>query len=58
MTVAPVRVGEVFVPGGLPTVTYNPRSELKLEERLQDYLEERHRIPLSPDPRNRGRRYC
>lgn len=27
---------EVFVPGGLPKLTYNPRKELELEERLND----------------------
>jgi integrase len=39
-----VRVGEVFVPGGLPKITYNPRKDLKLEQRVRDYLDERHKI--------------
>ena len=44
MTQAPVKVGQVFVAGGLPTVTYNPRAALNLETKLQDYLDEGHRI--------------
>ena len=27
---------EIFIPGGQPTLTYNPREDLKLEERLED----------------------
>jgi hypothetical protein len=41
---ARLRVGQVFVAGGAPTITYNPRTELNLEERIQDYLDEGHRI--------------
>lgn len=37
-------VGEVFVPGGLPRITYNPRESLKLEERVSDYVNERHKV--------------
>lgn len=29
------RTSEVFVPGGMPILTYVPRSDIKLEERLQ-----------------------
>jgi len=29
-----VSAAKVFVAGGLPTVTYNPRSNLRLEDRL------------------------
>ncbi|WP_162888405.1 ATP-binding protein [Streptomyces cavourensis] len=39
-----LKVGQVFVAGGPPTITYNPRSELNLEERIQDYLDEGYRI--------------
>ncbi|MFF4033071.1 ATP-binding protein [Streptomyces sviceus] len=39
-----LRVGQVFVAGGAPTITYNPRTELNLEEQIQDYLDEGHRI--------------
>lgn len=37
---APIKTGDVFVPGKAPTYTYNPRDELQLEERLRDYLED------------------
>jgi predicted RNA-binding protein len=39
-----MRVGEVFVPGGFPEVTYVPRDELQLEERVRDYLVERFKV--------------
>ncbi|MFJ7773948.1 hypothetical protein [Streptomyces yangpuensis] len=39
-----LRVGNVFVAGGLPTITYNPRVNLSLETKLEDYLDEGHRI--------------
>jgi len=51
----PLPVGKVFVPGGLPTVTYNPRSELKLEQRVRDYLDERHRILSVSGPTKTGK---
>ncbi|WP_436525322.1 hypothetical protein [Actinoplanes sp. HUAS TT8] len=35
---------QVFVAGGLPTVTYNPRDQLGLETQVRDYLEERNRV--------------
>lgn len=35
-----IKTADVFVPGLLPTVTYNPRDDLKLEEKLGDYLED------------------
>jgi len=44
MNPSPTTVGKVFVPGGLPSITYNPRDSLKLEERVRDYLDERHKI--------------
>lgn len=37
---APVKTGDVFVPGKAPTYTYNPRDELQLEKRLKDYLDD------------------
>lgn len=49
------RVGAVFVPGGLPTVTYDARSDLHLEERLRDYLDERHRILSVSGPTKCGK---
>ena len=35
-------VGEIFIPGGQPTITYSDRNKLGLEQRVQDYLAERH----------------
>jgi hypothetical protein len=37
-------VAEVFNVGGLPTITYNPRAEQHLEQRLQEYLGQRYQI--------------
>jgi hypothetical protein len=37
-------VGEVFVAGGFPTITYNPRIRHGLEQHVREYLAERHRI--------------
>jgi len=48
-------VGRVFVPGGLPTVTYNPRVELNLEQRVRDYLDERHRVLSVSGPTKSGK---
>jgi hypothetical protein len=48
-------VGRVFVPGGQPTVTYNPRSALRLEEKVRDYLDERHRILSVSGPTKSGK---
>jgi hypothetical protein len=50
-----LRVGQVFVAGGLPTITYNPRSQLKLEQKVQDYLDERHRILSVSGPTKTGK---
>lgn len=50
-----LRVGSVFVPGGLPTVTYNPREGLGLERTVRDYLEERHRILSVSGPTKSGK---
>ncbi|MEK6328193.1 MAG: hypothetical protein AABM66_11825 [Actinomycetota bacterium] len=49
------RVGEVFVPGGLPSITYNPREELKLEQRVRDYLDQRHRVLSLSGPTKSGK---
>jgi hypothetical protein len=48
-------VGQVFVPGGLPSITYNPRSELRLEEHVRDYLDERHKILSLSGPTKSGK---
>lgn len=38
------QLGDVFVPGRLPSVTYVPRDSLRLETRLRDYLDEGGKI--------------
>lgn len=48
-------VGRVFVPGGLPTVTYNPRLELGLERSVTDFLNERHRMLSVSGPTKSGK---
>jgi len=49
------RIGEVFVPGGQPSITYVARDELQLETKLRDYLEERHRILSLSGPTKSGK---
>lgn len=39
-----MRVHEVFVTGGLPSYTYNPRQRLRLEDKVREYLAARHQI--------------
>ena len=51
----PIKVGDVFVPGGLPTVTYNPRAGLELERQLHDFLDERRRILSVSGPTKTGK---
>lgn len=51
----PYTLGQVFVPGGRPTVTYNARSELALEQRVLDYLDERHSILSVSGPTKTGK---
>lgn len=48
-------IGQVFVPGGLPGVTYVPRDELKLETLFADYLAERGRILSLSGPTKSGK---
>lgn len=31
-----MRYSEVFIPGGIPTITYNPRPEHHLEDRIRE----------------------
>jgi hypothetical protein len=49
------KVGQVFVPGGQPTVTYNPRTELGLESKVRDYLSERGKILSVAGPTKTGK---
>src|SRR5712691_8647709 len=48
-------VADVFVPGGLPTITYNPRGTLRLEDRVKDYLSERRKILTLAGPTKSGK---
>ncbi|MEZ0111962.1 hypothetical protein ABH920_005980 [Catenulispora sp. EB89] len=50
-----VRVGKVFVAGGLPTVTYVPREALNLEQNFEDYLDEGHRVLSVSGPTKTGK---
>jgi hypothetical protein len=50
-----VSVSQVFVPGGMPTHTYNSRVQLGLEGHLKDYLDERHKILALSGPTKAGK---
>ena len=50
-----MKISDVFVPGGQPSITYVPRSELQLEQKLQDYLDEGHRILSLSGPTKSGK---
>jgi hypothetical protein len=50
-----ITVGKVFVPGGRPSVTYNPRPELGLERQVEEYLDERHRVLSVSGPTKTGK---
>ncbi|GAA1273971.1 hypothetical protein GCM10009677_29000 [Sphaerisporangium rubeum] len=41
--------------GGLPTLTYISREEYRLEQKIQDYLDERHRILSISGPTKTGK---
>ncbi len=49
------RVGDVFVPGGRPTITYNPREGLNLEPQVRRYLADRHTILSVSGPTKTGK---
>ncbi|WP_186067955.1 ATP-binding protein [Burkholderia gladioli] len=48
-------VGQVFIAGGLPTVTYNPRTNLDLEGKLRDALTRLNKIVLVAGPTKSGK---
>ncbi|MBG6092620.1 ATP-binding protein [Actinomadura viridis] len=50
-----VKAGQVFVAGGLPTLTYIKRSQSNLEQKVLDYLDERHRILSVSGPTKTGK---
>jgi hypothetical protein len=39
-----VKLSEVFVAGGLPSITYISREEDNLETTMQDYLDARYKL--------------
>lgn len=51
----PVRVIDVFTPGGFPTITYNPRGEIKLEERVNAVCENLSKILVITGPTKSGK---
>lgn len=51
-----MKTTEVFIAGGMPSVTYNPRTELGLENKLQDYLNTRHKLFQSQGQQNQVKR--
>jgi len=46
---------QVFVVGQPPTVTYSPRESKRLQETLDDYLDERGRILVVTGPTKTGK---
>jgi len=50
-----MKISKVFVPGGQPSITYVPRSELQLEQKLQDYLDEGHKFLSLSGPTKSGK---
>lgn len=50
-----MNVSDVFIAGGMPRVTYNPRSELKLESTLIEYLEDRYKLISITGPTKSGK---
>ena len=50
-----MKTTDVFVAGGMPSVTYNPRTELGLETSLQDYLHTRHKLISITGPTKSGK---
>lgn len=52
---SPVKLSAVFVPGKMPDHTYNPRSDLHLEVKLQDYVDEGGAILTLSGPTKTGK---
>ncbi|MFD1605264.1 hypothetical protein ACFSJW_01580 [Flavobacterium artemisiae] len=50
-----MKTNEVFISGGFPVNTYNPRPELKLEDKLVDYLETGHKLISITGPTKCGK---
>lgn len=50
-----MKVSDVFIAGGLPKVTYNPRDDLKLESTLKEYLEDKYKLISITGPTKSGK---
>lgn len=50
-----VKLGDVFVPGGTPTITYVPRDKLGLEQTIRSHIEETREILLLIGPTKSGK---
>ncbi|RNI27803.1 hypothetical protein EFA69_17000 [Rufibacter immobilis] len=50
-----MKATEVFVAGGFPAVTYNPRLNLSLEEKLNDYIETGYKLISITGPTKSGK---
>lgn len=50
-----MKATEVFIAGGMPKVTYNPRNDLKLESTLSDYLESGYKLISVTGPTKSGK---
>lgn len=48
-------LSDVFISGGQPTVTYNPREHLNLEGKLEEYLDKGHKILAITGPTKSGK---
>jgi hypothetical protein len=49
------KLSNVFISGGQPTVTYNPRARLHLEDKLDEYLDMGHKILAITGPTKSGK---
>lgn len=49
------RAGEIFIAGGQPNITYNPRKKHKLEEQLKDYLDTGYKLLSVTGPTKSGK---
>jgi hypothetical protein len=50
-----LRTSDVFVAGGQPTVTYNPRSKLNLDYEVRKYLDTRYKVLSISGPTKNGK---
>lgn len=50
-----MRASEVFISGGLPTITYNPRTHLDLETKLIDYIDTGYKLISVTGPTKSGK---